>query len=60
MGSRSEQSTGRPNVEAEVKKFRDKMGGIMRDSKAKNTIGTVKFKRNKLDWPRKSKKTPKR
>ena len=56
LGSSSEQFTGKPNVEAEVKKFRDQIGGITLNSKAKNNVETVKFKKNKLDWPKKSKK----
>jgi hypothetical protein len=56
VGMSSELPTNRVNVDEEVRKFQDQMGGIAISNKAKNNVRTVKFKRNKLDWPRRPKK----
>jgi hypothetical protein len=56
VGMSSELPTNKVNVDEEVRKFQDQMGGIAISNQAKNNVRTVKFKRNKLDWPRKPKK----
>jgi hypothetical protein len=44
----SEYETGRCSIDAEVVKFQHQLGGIMIDTKTKNNIETVKFKKYKL------------
>jgi intein/homing endonuclease len=56
MGISSELPTKKVNVQAEAQKFQQQLGGITIDSKAKNNIETVRFKRNKLEMPKKKRK----
>jgi hypothetical protein len=47
----SELDTGRPDAQAEVRKFAEQLGGIT-IGKTKNNIETVKFKKNQLKFRR--------